>query len=152
MPQYQTSTNLAGDPQITLMQRMAPKPMPLANLKEDIHDAHKNVSWVFGVGDNIDEMILFEKTSYDDETEAWWSCPNSTSAEYPSFRKNVLHPCIGPPGQAACCGIDSISAHAVFKLWFQLKNVKMLMTYEVSCNEGMSVSGEVALYECSHEP
>ena len=97
LPRYQGTANLAGDPQHTLMQRMAPKPAPLVNLKEDIHRAHENVSWVFGAGDNITEMTVFQRTSSDpiDNAGSRWSCSNSTAAEYPAFLKNVLHPRTG---------------------------------------------------------
>lgn len=119
--------------------------MPLASLKDDINDRYNNISWVFGVGDNISAVNVLHKMSSEDASntgnEPWWSCTNSSDTAHPLFRKYVLYPCLhGPQGQVSRLGMDYISAHAVFKPWFQLENIKMLLTYEVTCRTGLTVS------------
>ena len=85
---------------------------------------------------------------------AAWTCEDSYDPSDPTsrlplpyFHEAILHPCSKLDGGLSCCGANSsyAPAHLLYRSWFNIPNILLLLTYEVNprCGDGLTFESKL---------
>ena len=117
----------------------------LGDLVQDLTSSRPH-RWGFAFGDDLSSLSLLEPFELpgrhsDSLTDTMWACPGAAPKPFPHYSRFLLHPCAG--SGTSCCGLPKAAAHAIYKSWFQLPDILMLLSYEVmpACGDGLTVQG-----------